>query len=407
MISMGASGTRAWKAIGVAAVLVLLSILIGLVCSITGGRTQPKAMDARSFAKGLPSEPSFFPIAVWLQQPQNAQAFKSIGINTFVGLWNPPTEEWLSELQKQGMHLIIEQTPEALALKDSDVIRGWMQIDEPDNAQPDGKGGYVDCIMPKEIVRRYEEMRSRDATRPVFLNFGQGVANAEWIGRGATCAAIAQERYYAEASRGADIVGFDIYPVAEVEQDHVKGRLELVGRGVRNLKQWVLPGVPVWADIETTHIYNPQRRATPSEIYSEVWIAIINGANGIMYFVHEWQPSFREDGVFRYQDTVAELTKINKQIGELAPLLNSPSIEDAADIRAPVEIARMVKQDRDAIYVFAANMENKPGRARVSITSTVSGAVTVLGEERTIELKDGSFDDHFKGYGVHIYQVRK
>jgi hypothetical protein len=390
-----------------AAVLAFLMMPIGLFCPVAIGANQPKAMDARSFAKGLPSEPSFFPIAVWLQQPHNAEAFKSIGINTFVGLWNPPTEEWLSQLEQQGMHLIVEQTPEALALKDSNVIRGWMQIDEPDNAQPDGKGGYVDCIMPKEIVRRYEEMRSRDATRPVFLNFGQGVANPEWIGRGATCAAIAQDRYYTEASRGADIVGFDIYPVAEVEQDHVKGRLELVGRGVRNLKQWVPPGVPIWADIETTHINNPKRRATPSEIYSEVWIAIINGANGIMYFVHEWQPSFREDGVFRYQDTVAELTKINKQIGELALLLNSPSLEDAADIRAPVEIARMVKQDGDAIYVFAANMENKSGQARVSITSTVSGVVTVLGEGRTIELKDGSFDDHFKGYGVHIYQVRK
>src|SRR5690242_18192513 len=37
------------------------------------------------FPGGPPSDPAFFPIAVWLQAPQpNGDAYKAIGINTFV-----------------------------------------------------------------------------------------------------------------------------------------------------------------------------------------------------------------------------------------------------------------------------------------------------------------------------------
>jgi hypothetical protein len=362
---------------------------------------------SRSFANGLPTDPSFFPIAVWLQQPHDAAKFAAIGINTFVGLWHPPTPDSLAQLQRHGIYLVHEQTQDALALKDSPVIRGWLHIDEPDNAQPDGKGGHGNCVSPEEIVRRYEEMRRRDPSRPVYLGFGQGVANPRWIGRGAKCGAIAPETYYRAASRGADIVAFDIYPVAEARQTHVMGRLDLVGRGVRNLKRWAPAGVPVWADIETTHINNPDRRPSPDEIRNEVWMAIVNGASGINYFVHEWQPSFREDGVFRYPDVVDELKRLNEQIQELAPVLNGPTIENVVAIEASGEIAHMVKDSPTATYILAVSMEQTPVRAKVMIALKAGRSVAVVGENRTLQLSNGVFEDNFEGYQARIYQLLK
>ena len=44
-------------------------------------------------AEPLSSDPSFFPIAVWLQSPGKAPQYKAAGINTYVGLWRGPTEE--------------------------------------------------------------------------------------------------------------------------------------------------------------------------------------------------------------------------------------------------------------------------------------------------------------------------
>jgi hypothetical protein len=389
------------------ATLIALAVTVSLGCThVLGQDTRPK-WEHRSFPNGLPRDPGFFPIAVWLQQPHNAANFAAIGINTFVGLWHPPTAAGLAHLRRHGIYLVLQQTQDALALKDSPVIRGWLHIDEPDNAQPDGKGGYGDCVSPEEIVRRYEEMRAPDDSRPVYLGFGQGVANPRWYGRGAKCSAIAPETYYRAASRGADIVAFDIYPVTEARQTHVMGRLDLVGRGVRNLRRWAPAGVPAWADIETTHIKNPNRRPSPDQIRNEVWMAIINGASGINYFVHEWEPSFREDGVFRYPDVVAELKRLNKQIQDLAPVLNSPIVTNATVVKATGEIAHMVKESPAATYIFAVNMEQTRVHAKVVTTLKAAKSVVAVGEGRTLDLANGAFEDNFDPYQARIYQLPK
>ena len=113
-------------------------------------------------------------------QPRSAD----IGINTFIGLWHPPTEQGLAEDESHGLYLIVQQTPEAIALRHKRVIRGWLHVDEPDNAQPIGGGGHGDCIMPEDVVQTYNETRAIDPTRPVYLNFGQAVANPRRCIRG-------------------------------------------------------------------------------------------------------------------------------------------------------------------------------------------------------------------------------
>lgn len=45
---------------------------------------------------GPPATPNYFPIAVWLQSPENALKYKAAGFNLYVGLWQGPTEEQLS-----------------------------------------------------------------------------------------------------------------------------------------------------------------------------------------------------------------------------------------------------------------------------------------------------------------------
>ena len=43
------------------------------------------------WTNGLSSDPNYFPIAVWVQQPSNAERYKAAGINLYVGLWRGPT----------------------------------------------------------------------------------------------------------------------------------------------------------------------------------------------------------------------------------------------------------------------------------------------------------------------------
>ena len=88
------------------------------------------------WSHGPPADPGYFPIAVWLQSPENARRYQQAGINLYVGLWQGPTEKQLAELKAAGMPVICEQNPVGLAHKADRTIVGWMHGDEPDNAQP-------------------------------------------------------------------------------------------------------------------------------------------------------------------------------------------------------------------------------------------------------------------------------
>jgi hypothetical protein len=384
------------------AALLASVVLLGLPAAASAEQRPPGQL---AFANGFPADPRFLPIGVWLQSPRNAAAYGAVGINTYVGLWQAPTDAELAHLEAHGLYAVVEPTPGTLRLGNARVIRAWLQTDEPDNAQADGRGGYGDCILPDEVVRRYGEMRRLDATRPVFLNFGQAVANPRWFGRGERCSMIAPENYYRPASRGADIVSFDIYPAAEERQGHVMGRLELVGKGVANLKRWAQPGQPVWAAIETTHINHPTRRPLPHEVRAEVWMALVHGANGIFYFAHEWQPTFREDAVFRYPDTLREISRINAQVRELAPVLNAQTVSGRIKVESAAEIAVLVKRHGDAHYLFAVNMENRPAKARLALTGIDATHAILLGEERLFKIEGGAIAEQFEAYGVRLYKL--
>ena len=116
---------------------------------------------------------------VWRPEYQKA------GINLYVALWDGPTEAHLAELKKYGMQVICDQNAVGLAHKDDPIIVGWLQPDEPDDAQAlPGGNGYGPPILPARIVEKYESCRKADPTRPVFLGFSMAVAWDGLYGRG-------------------------------------------------------------------------------------------------------------------------------------------------------------------------------------------------------------------------------
>src|SRR3954465_12417417 len=205
------------------------------------------------WTKGPSSDPSFFPIAVWLQNPKNATRYKAAGINVFVAVRRGPTEAQLQSLKEAGVQLLCSQNSTGLSNKNNPTIIGWMHGDEPDNAQslPDKKG-YGPPIKPEVIARNYEKIRAADPSRPVLLNLGQGVAWDNYIGRGVRRN---HPEDYAEYAKGCDLVSFDIYPVVH-DSPAVAGKLEFVAKGVERLIQWTHEAKPVWNCIECTHISN-------------------------------------------------------------------------------------------------------------------------------------------------------
>ncbi|MGD8240573.1 MAG: hypothetical protein PVH68_18605, partial [Armatimonadota bacterium] len=170
--------------------------------------------------------------------------------------------------------------------------------------------------------------------------------------------------------------------------------------------------VPVWAILECTtklrwvsqerldQIGNP-RGARADELRAMVWLAIVNGATGIGYFPHRWEP-YRQADIS--EELQAEMKRTNRQLAELAPAIVGPDAEPIAheDLEGgPVQT--LTKEHAGVRYVFAVNTTREPARVRFRFAA--GAQVEVYEEERTVRLDGDGFEDSFAPLGVHIYIV--
>ncbi|MEW6751960.1 MAG: hypothetical protein AB1505_13430 [Candidatus Latescibacterota bacterium] len=401
-------GTAAWRLSSLHLVLVLT---LGVACSSrSAGPAEAGGGGTNMYARwtnGPPRGEDFFPIAVWLQDPANAANYKAAGINLYVGLWQGPTEGQLAALQAAGMQVVCHQNEVGLRHAGEGTIVGWMHGDEPDNAQSLGEGkGWGPPIPAAQIIADYERLKERDPSRPVLLNLGQGVAWDGWYGRGVRTN---HPEDYVEYVKGADVVSFDIYPMAHPNAA-VAGQLWYVAQGVARLRAWAAPEQPVWNCIECTRINEPVRKATPHQVKAEVWMSLVHGSTGLIYFVHEWQPVFNEDALLDDPEMLAAVTAINQQIDALAPALNAPTVYDGVQVEsaaAEMPVAAMVKVHGGYTYLFAVGMRDGSTRATFTLPDRPANArAEVLGEERAIAVSDGRLADDFGPYDVHLYRIR-
>jgi hypothetical protein len=381
-------------------ILILSGVLAGIPAAAQDDSETPATYER--WKNGLSSRDDYFPIAVWLQNPRNANRYREAGINLYIGLWKGPTEEQLSALKKAGMQVICAQNETGLNSPNADVIVGWMHGDEPDNAQPRRSGGYGPPIEPKLIQEKFQRIRERDSTRPVLLNLGQGVAYDNYIGRGVRRNHMED---YPEYIQGCDIVSFDIYPVVH-DKPEVAGKLEFVPRGVRRLRDWSDGEKIVWNCIECSRISNTEVKPTPEQIRAEVWMSIIAGSKGIIYFVHQFEPNFNEASLLADPQLLAAITDLNQQIARLAPVLHRPTVLDAVDLRSDAEdavVQMMCKEYEGSLYVFLAN--ESPLGTEVTLklqTSNPPTQVEVHGADRMEAVRNREFTTELRGYGFQL-----
>ena len=243
-------------------------------------------------------------------------------------------------------------------------------------------------------------MKTADPSRPVLLNLGQGVAWDGWYGRGSRSN---KPEDYPEYAKGGDIVSFDIYPAASTDAA-VAGNLFYVGRGTERLVKWTDGKKPVWSCIECTHISNAQKKATPAQGKAEVWLAITHGATGLIYFVHQFAPTFVEAALLQDPEMSAAVRDINQQIQQLAPAIYSNEPVEVAKVQATTSLSIMTRRLGKTLYVFAVTDSNSAGKATFTLPS-----VHIKGPDprRKPHLTPtaGSWTDDFASYQPHLYRI--
>ena len=139
-------------------------------------------------------------------------------------------------------------------------------------------------------------------------------------------------------------------------------------------------------------------------------MSLVHGSRGIQYFVTAFKPKFNEHALLDDPEMLPAVTAINREIRELAPVLNSPTVKDALKVECSnkdVPVATMVKRRGGATYVFAVAMQPGETEAAFTLDGPPAGAqVEVIGEKRKIEPADGKFKDRFAGWDVHLYRIK-
>jgi len=293
----------------------------------------------------------FFPLSSWGQSPQRFPLLRSLGFNSFT---SGKASEYCDAAQQAGGYAIPGFDAR---FKGHAALLAHIQGDEPDEGFRKGM-----ARQPAEaVVESYKNMREKDDTRPILL------------------------------------------------------KLIWVADGVKQLREYAGPKKPVFACIETCKgsrwvSYEQQQDVKPEDTRAEVWMAIIRGATGIIYFTHAWQPTFTE---FRPDaEMQKELKRLNAQITRLTPaILADPAKEHVSITLSGGLAGDVTARDHDgSLYLFANNLDvqRNSGTATITIEGLKKGTkVAVIDEGREIVAEEGKFTDEFGPIAVHLYRIRK
>ena len=59
----------------------------------------------------------------------------------------------------------------------------------------------------------------------------------------------------------------------------------------------------------------------PQQVKAEVWMSLIHGSRGLIYFCHQFKPKFIEAGLLADAEMARAVGAINRQVHSLAPVL--------------------------------------------------------------------------------------
>ncbi|UKA51857.1 hypothetical protein LFT48_10205 [Arthrobacter sp. FW305-123] len=371
------------------------------------------------FTNSLPTDPSFFPIGVWLESvldKGNTAMDSAAGVNTYVELTGNSDVQLIKDSGMYALPTFQHQAAAGYVL--SDEVDMWAG---PGDARWTGRypGDGAPCF-PEGTPCGYTIQKERRATAPqnvlLYSNYGKGVTfwesdeEAHGFIRGIQDVVSADNYWFTDPNicgkgEGGAIVGY--------ERDLTREECRLAanyGWTIDRLRKLQEPSsaIPVWAFVENGHpsgdVPNTATITGP-ELRAAVWSSLIHGARGIIYFNHNFGGPCVTQHVIRDcgKDIVPTLAKVNKQIKDLAPVLNAPFLDGATTTTGPVDLA--TKLHNGHVYVFAGANKSTGGPATFTVKCGGSTAV-VIDENRTIPMVEGTFTDNFAdGNAVHLYKI--
>jgi hypothetical protein len=371
-----------------------------------------------SYPAGLPNDPSFFALGVWLEtvaSKADVRLDRSFGLNMYVALAHDALTD-LDAIEASGMHLLVQADewsgdPRA----NHPAVDGWMVYDEADLMYGPGWGdwsgtdGWNTCIPMQDqggqcgytVMQHFNDRVPHGALR--YANYGVGLLNFQSDGEAAVFL----------NSGFQDVVSADDYVFTSPDADAADRKGSSYGRIVNRIRNLDgLDGVhqPIWAFVEIGHPFTEDAAPTitATQMRSAVWHSIIAGAQGIVYFNHSFGGRCPTSSVLREgcdPDMRSAVTRVNSHVTELANVLNAPFADGYVAANGAVKVMAKLGPD-GAWYVFAGADSARGAVGDVTFSVATGSSVEVLFENRNLTMRDGQFRDEFADNdAVHIYRV--
>lgn len=271
------------------------------------------------------------------------------------------------------------------AVRDYRNLICYYTVDEP-NLVARHVGSFDKVMDDCELI--YKTVEEHDGYHPVFMLYARDIPP------------------HPEATRWSDILGYDIYLTGGMASfygtpDFMAGFIAMLDKRAASVNQvtWAVPLA------ERLDPRRTPRALLPEEHRSQVYLALINGAKGFMYFVysgmaHKWSWD--------------ALSGLAQQTEALAPAVLAPDVPqeityssgvcDPANRKFTDVQAKLFRHPDGRHILLAANSRYYP----VDVTFTTSGlkgAAKRLFSESTHEVQKGSFSDKIEWCGVRAYAL--
>ena len=278
------------------------------------------------------------------------------------------------------------------AVKDDDRLLVWNLFEEP-------SGSHI-TVEQGELA--FQTLRRFDSRRPVlFVDFDR--------------------KNIAAYKNCYDIFGYDFYPIGTSSIVYWRNLLRQAIAAARPK--------PTWAVIQAFGHDDPKKDwvlSTADEMRCMTYAAIINGAQGILFYSHarKHDPFYVRD----HPEHWAALQRLGAELMTLAPVLLAPPAKQTVTVSSrSVDASLRIEGSpgRETFHLVAANVAHKtpaearhyPGvrqsNVRIAIEGLDAAEAELIGDAgsgsaaagRRVPISGGAFTDSFDPYAVHIYKI--
>jgi len=440
--------------------LALVGVLTSLAAPHPQGGALPhpttpavsNAPHAARYLGLLPTSASFLPIAVWDQAPNGgnipkvyknqAQAFAAMGVNVFIGM-----DAWPERFGSDNGELAAAVASHMYVIgggdPTSDTSVGSVASIAALIAKTPGAARYFvgyqwgdEPQCTTDVAAQVATIEREDPKRMVFENEGAWTA---WLPKNtvgtSTCLSESEANL-----RATSIASSDEYALTDPWHTYLcrSGQgydcLWAYGQEAANLRQVAGPDAPVWEFVESgtndlglsseNDGKSEEPSASPTQVNSAAWLALLEGANGIEWFCDERLPNGNPVWDYCASDTTIRenLSYVDHSVERFAAELNSPSLAGAVSVQSSnrsVPVVAKVKEVNGVTYLMVEGDRLGATTATYTLDHDAAGTAELIYDSnsrydphaaelgKSFRLNSlGQFSDSLpSSYSVKIYEI--